>query len=252
MWHCSCRRGPCTTTHSPSALTRPQPDDDTTDIVNHLVYDSFGRITSQTDSGKEPFHTFTGRDRDPLTQLSYHRARWYDPHTGRWLSEDPIGFTAGDENLYRYVGNNGPNAVDPFGLATYQQLQRRAAELQAKIKAGLAELRMHEQAVQDRWQPGKYEAEQSLDWRAAKAQRERVHDELLILMMESKKLERQILAHPYQAVSKALGDLLAQHSNYEYAEPSGITKLLEKLIQDVAPGVQYRFSAGRNYYKNVF
>jgi len=41
--------------------TPGDPGDDTTDIVNHLVYDSFGRITSQTDSGKEPFHTFTGR-----------------------------------------------------------------------------------------------------------------------------------------------------------------------------------------------
>lgn len=42
----------------------------------------------------------------------------YDATIGRWLSQDPIGFEAGDDNLYRYVGNNPTNAVDPCGLAT--------------------------------------------------------------------------------------------------------------------------------------
>ncbi len=42
-------------------------------------------------------------------------ARWYDPEVGRWLSEDPIGFEAGDANLYRYVGNENTGAVDPSG-----------------------------------------------------------------------------------------------------------------------------------------
>ncbi len=27
------------------------------------------------------------------------------PVQGRWISQDPIGFEAGDANLYRYVGN---------------------------------------------------------------------------------------------------------------------------------------------------
>jgi uncharacterized protein RhaS with RHS repeats len=35
---------------------------------------------------------------------------------GRWLSEDPIGFSAGDHNLYRYVANAATNATDPSGL----------------------------------------------------------------------------------------------------------------------------------------
>ena len=30
---------------------------------------------------------------------------------------DPLGFNAGDANLYRYVGNNPTNTVDPTGLA---------------------------------------------------------------------------------------------------------------------------------------
>jgi hypothetical protein len=40
----------------------------------------------------------------------------YDPTTGRWLSEDPLGFSAEDMNLYRYVSNDPTNAVDPSGL----------------------------------------------------------------------------------------------------------------------------------------
>ncbi len=42
--------------------------------------------------------------------------RWYDPAVGRWISEDPIGFAAGDSNLYRYVSNSPTNKTDPDGL----------------------------------------------------------------------------------------------------------------------------------------
>ncbi|QDU75307.1 hypothetical protein Pan97_23370 [Bremerella volcania] len=40
----------------------------------------------------------------------------FDPTIGRWISEDPIGFEAADENLQRYVGNNPINSTDPSGL----------------------------------------------------------------------------------------------------------------------------------------
>lgn len=40
----------------------------------------------------------------------------YDPSVGRFVSQDPIGFDAGDSNLYRYVDNSPTNAVDPSGL----------------------------------------------------------------------------------------------------------------------------------------
>src|SRR5207253_2633309 len=40
----------------------------------------------------------------------------YDPTIGRWISEDPIGFTGADANLYRYVGNSPTNRTDPSGL----------------------------------------------------------------------------------------------------------------------------------------
>jgi hypothetical protein len=41
----------------------------------------------------------------------------FDPSVGKWTTLDPIGFAAGDPNLYRYVGNSPTNRVDPSGLA---------------------------------------------------------------------------------------------------------------------------------------
>ncbi|MEJ7595477.1 MAG: RHS repeat-associated core domain-containing protein, partial [Planctomycetaceae bacterium] len=63
-----------------------------------------------------PQRSYTGREPDAATGLIYYRARWFDPQLGRFISEDPIGFAAGDANLSRYVGNSTPNAVDPSGL----------------------------------------------------------------------------------------------------------------------------------------
>jgi len=44
------------------------------------------------------------------------RHRDYSATLGRWTQTDPIGFDAGDTNLYRFVGNGPVNAVDPSGL----------------------------------------------------------------------------------------------------------------------------------------
>jgi len=40
----------------------------------------------------------------------------YSPTLGRFVTTDPIGFQAGDVNLYRFVENNPANMVDPSGL----------------------------------------------------------------------------------------------------------------------------------------
>lgn len=44
------------------------------------------------------------------------RNRVYSPSLGRWFSNDPLGFEAGDQNWYRAIGNNPGNGNDPSGL----------------------------------------------------------------------------------------------------------------------------------------
>lgn len=53
----------------------------------------------------------------------------YDASQGRFLSEDPIGFEAGDTNLYRYVHNSPTNATDPSGLDEREAQQRALLQL---------------------------------------------------------------------------------------------------------------------------
>lgn len=46
----------------------------------------------------------------------YNYQRYYDPSTGRYIQTDPIGFDAGDANLYHYVFNNPTGLTDSQGL----------------------------------------------------------------------------------------------------------------------------------------
>jgi RHS repeat-associated protein len=47
--------------------------------------------------------------------LLFRRNRYYDPATGRFTQQDPIGL-AGGLNLYGYAGGDPVNFSDPFGL----------------------------------------------------------------------------------------------------------------------------------------
>ena len=57
---------------------------------------------------------FDGAWTDPVTGLAYHRARWYDPRNGTWLSEDPLG-AVDSENLYAFGGMRPNSVIDPMG-----------------------------------------------------------------------------------------------------------------------------------------
>lgn len=89
--------------------------DDSGDVVNHLIDDSFGRVIAETDPSVDTRYLFTGREFDEETGVYYYRARYYNAEIGRFIGEDPIGFSGGDANLYRYVENSPLSATDPTG-----------------------------------------------------------------------------------------------------------------------------------------
>jgi RHS repeat-associated protein len=84
-------------------------------VQDHISYDSFGNVTSETNPDVDFRYGYTGRERDEETGLDYYRSRYYDPTNGRFINEDTIGFSGGDKNLYRYVQNSPVNATDPSG-----------------------------------------------------------------------------------------------------------------------------------------
>ncbi|MFA5652722.1 MAG: RHS repeat-associated core domain-containing protein, partial [Desulfomonilia bacterium] len=88
--------------------------DNTQAVVQSYSYEVFG-LAAPSGSMDQPYG-FTGREFDPETGLYFYRARYYDPMEGRFISKDPLGFAAGDVNLFGYVQNNPVNWIDPWGL----------------------------------------------------------------------------------------------------------------------------------------
>jgi RHS repeat-associated protein len=111
-------------------------------VESHIDYSSFGKVDLITDDLAQTLYGFTGRERDAETGLNYHRARYYDPVVGRWLSEDPISFGGGDTNLYRYVFNNSVLYTDPTGMFAQdlEGLINQFAEMGKKLMNGAANM----------------------------------------------------------------------------------------------------------------
>jgi RHS repeat-associated protein len=84
-------------------------------LADTYTYDSFGNVTNSTGTLRNPFQ-YTGRELDSETGLNYNRARYYNPATGRFVSEDPLGFGGSGSNFYPYVRNDPADLIDPLGL----------------------------------------------------------------------------------------------------------------------------------------
>jgi RHS repeat-associated protein len=89
--------------------------DTTGALAQTYTYDSFGNTTNSSGSLTN-FFRYTGRDFDTETMLYFMRARYFDPASGRFLNEDPVGFIGGFD-FYVYVNNDPNDSTDPSGLA---------------------------------------------------------------------------------------------------------------------------------------
>jgi RHS repeat-associated protein len=96
--------------------------DNTAAVQGEYTYEPFGATTATGTLGANTL-TYTGRE-DDETGLKYYRARYYDPHGQRFVSEDPIGLWAGDTNRYVYVRNNPMHWTDPEGLRILNPTRR--------------------------------------------------------------------------------------------------------------------------------
>jgi RHS repeat-associated protein len=105
---------------------------------DHIDYDGFGNVTNETDPAFGDRYKFAGMQAGAATGLALAQARWYDPATGAWTSQDPLGFDAGDANLYRYVGNDPTNDIDPTGMLSFSGTFSYLAD-QAKYAAKKAD-----------------------------------------------------------------------------------------------------------------
>jgi RHS repeat-associated protein len=98
-----------------------KPDGNRDELAPYFGRNAWGALegASGTGGGSTQTNTqtgYTGASSPTVTGgFTYLRNRWYDPATGRFLTQDPIGL-AGGVNLYAYAGNNPVSFGDPFGL----------------------------------------------------------------------------------------------------------------------------------------
>ena len=81
--------------------------------------DIFGRKRRKGNNNSSfiPFK-YQGQYEDVETGLYYNRFRYYEPNTGTYISQDPIGLVGGNPTLYAYVGSPN-NWYDIFGLRPF-------------------------------------------------------------------------------------------------------------------------------------
>jgi len=95
-------------------------------VINRFIYMPYGESNTLTATWGTPAagstpatpwsHLFQGLKVTDVTGLAYVRHRDYSPTLGRFIELDPIGFAAGDNNWYRFVGNSPTGRTDPSGL----------------------------------------------------------------------------------------------------------------------------------------
>jgi RHS repeat-associated protein len=84
-------------------------------MADHLDYSGFG-VATESNSSAGDYNKYDSYHFISAAGMCLVGARTYDPSTGRGRHLDPVGFDAGQDNLYEYVGDDPTNATDPSGL----------------------------------------------------------------------------------------------------------------------------------------
>jgi RHS repeat-associated protein len=83
-------------------------------IVWSARYRAYGNVLKQEVAEVENNLRFQGQYFDAETGLHYNRFRYYDPGTGQFVQQDPVGLLGGVNN-YQYASNPA-GWIDPLGL----------------------------------------------------------------------------------------------------------------------------------------
>jgi RHS repeat-associated protein len=105
-------------------------------VINRFIYTPFGESETLDASWQTPpagstpatpwSHLFQGLKFTDVTGLASVRNRDYSASLGRFIELDPLGFAAGDNNWYRFVGNSPTGKTDPSGLRQWPVASRNA------------------------------------------------------------------------------------------------------------------------------
>ena len=88
-----------------------------------IPYDAFLNI--QTESNATVGGNLLGQGMVYYRDTGLYGAgpRQENPLTAKWIQFDPSGFSAGDDDLTRFVGNNATNVTDPSGLEWWEYVR---------------------------------------------------------------------------------------------------------------------------------
>jgi RHS repeat-associated protein len=89
--------------------------DDSGKVVWKVRYKTYGNVAVKEVEEIENNLRFQGQYFDEETGLHYNRFRYYNPNTGQFITQDPIGLLGGVNN-YQYAPNP-VGWVDPWGLS---------------------------------------------------------------------------------------------------------------------------------------
>lgn len=106
--------------------------DDSGKIVWKVRYRTYGNVAIKEVEEVENNLRFQGQYFDEESGLHYNRFRYYNPNTGQFITQDPIGLLGGVNN-YQYAPNP-VGWVDPWGLKCKEQQRiQKARERQHQM-----------------------------------------------------------------------------------------------------------------------
>jgi RHS repeat-associated protein len=98
-------------------------------VVDHVIYNSFGGVVSESDPSQGVLFKSTGCFTDPATDIEFHEQRGKIAGSVDWLKVDPSGETSGTTNLYGYCGESPTNFTDPSGLGASSLTRQELSEM---------------------------------------------------------------------------------------------------------------------------